>query len=424
MSETHVWKRAAIRMLSRCSPGARMRLTVKSAATVQLPPGKTDHVYFDDDIAGFGLRIREGGSRTWVYRYRIGRKQRGITLGSATSVPLALARTNAGALEAKVRLGHDPIADKQAARAEAGNTVGALIDQYLDARACDWRPNSARQVRRHLLSYAKPLHAMPVTALSQRDVATLLGAIAKNSGDISANRLRASLETFVGWVIRQGIRLPEGNVVSYTEKRKERSRSRVLTDADLRAVWNACDDTDHGAIVKLLLLTGQRAAEIGSLRWDEVHADRIELPGDRTKNKRPHVVPLNATAVAILEPLRMAGRVHVFGRDDSHGFRGWGVSKQRLDQRIAKSGATIAPWVVHDLRRSAASGMQRLGIRVEVIERVLNHTSGSFRGVAGVYQRDPLSADVRDALERWARHVTNVVAGRNQTIVPMKRRGA
>jgi integrase len=398
-----------------------MRLTVKSAATVRLPAGKTDHVEFDDDIAGFGLRVREGGARTWIYRYRIGSKQRSITLGSATSVPLALARANAGALEAKVRLGNDPTLEKETARAEAGNTVGALIDQYLDARASAWRPSSLRQVRRHLLVYAKPLHDLLINSMSQRNVAVLLDTIAKNSGDVTANRLRASLETFVGWVIRQGIRLPEGNVVSYTGKRKETSRSRVLTDAELKAVWTACDDTDHGAIVKLLLLSGQRAAEIGGLRWDEVKDDRIELPGERTKNKRPHSIWLSDPARAILDQFRRVGRVHVFGRDDTAGFRGWGVSKQRLDERIAKSGVTMAPWVVHDLRRSAASGMQRIGIRAEVIERTLNHVSGSFRGVAGVYQRDPMSADARDAFDRWGWHVMGLVEGRAATVVPMKR---
>jgi integrase len=398
-----------------------MKLTLKSATGIKLPLGKTDHVEFDDDIAGFGLRIREGGSRTWVYRYRVGSKQRSITLGSATSVPLALARENAGQLEAKVRLGGDPALDKQTARIAAGDTVGALIDEYLDARKSDWRPNSLRQVRRHLLAYAKPLHGLPIASMSQRNVADLLDKIAKNSGDISANRLRASLETFVAWVIRKGIRLPEGNVVSYTGKRKETSRSRVLSDAELKAVWGACDDTDHGCIIRLLILTGARASEIGSLRYEEIHDDQIELPASRTKNKRPHAIPLSDPAKAILDQFRMVGRTHVFGRDDVAGFRGWGVSKQRLDERIAKAGVTMAAFVVHDLRRSAASGMQRLGIRVEVIERILNHVSGSFRGVAGVYQRDPMSNDVRDALNRWAWHVMSIVEGRATTVVPMKR---
>jgi integrase len=399
-----------------------MKLTLKSVATIRLPAGKTDHVEFDDDIAGFGLRIREGGARTWIYRYRVGKKQRSITLGSATSVPLALARANAGALEAKVRLGQDPTLERETARAEAGNTVGALIDQYLDARASDWRPNSLRQVHRHLLVNAKPLHGMPITSMSQRNVAVLLDTIAKNSGDVTANRLRASLETFVAWVIRQGIRLPEGNVVSHTGKRKETTRARVLSDAELKVVWDALDDTDHAAIVKLLLLTGQRAAEIGSLRWDEVKDDRIELPGERTKNKRPHSVPLSDPARAILDRFRKGfGRVHVFGRDDAAGFRGWGVSKQRLDERIAKAGAPLAAWVVHDLRRTVATRMAELGVQPHIVEAVLNHVSGHKSGVAGIYNRATYDREKRAALNLWAEHVLAVVEERAPTVVPMKR---
>jgi integrase len=322
---------------------------------------------------------------------------------------LALARENAGQLEAKVRLGGDPALDKQTARAAAGDTVGALIDEYIDARTSDWRPNSLRQIRHHLLQYAKPLHGLPITAVSQRNVADLLDKIAKNSGEVASNRLRASLETFVAWCIRKGIRLPEGNVVSSTGKRKETSRSRVLNDSELKAVWNACDDTDHGRIVRLLLLTGQRAAEIGSLRWEEVHGDMIVLPGTRTKNKRSHIIPLSSPAKAILNGYRVLGRTFVFGRDDSHGFRGWGVSKQRLDERAAKANGAMPPWVVHDLRRTCATGMIELGIQPHIVEAVLNHVSGHKSGVAGIYNRAAYDTEKREALERWASHVLAVV---------------
>jgi integrase len=409
-----------------------MKLTAKSVVTLGLPAGRSDHVHYDDAVPGFGLRVRAGGSRTYVYRYRIGRRQRSISLGAVSAVPLARARTLAGELHAKVRLGGDPAADKQTARAEAGNTLGALIDQYIDSRTADWRPSSRRQVLRHLLRYAQPLHATPITAVTQRDIARLLDSIAKSSGSVTANRLRASLETLFAWVIGQGIRLPEGNPVSYTNKRRENSRARVLSDTELAAVWRACNDgTDHSSIVKLLMLTGCREAEIGGLRWDEVkdarpdlpHAQmQIELPGARTKNKRPHIVPLSSPAWAVLEPLRMAGRDYVFGRNDhSIGFKGWGVSRGRLEQRLRAADVAMPHWVLHDLRRSVASGMQRCGVRTEVIERVLNHVSGSFRGVAGVYQRDPLAADVRDALDRWAHHIMAIVEGRDATVVPMKR---
>jgi integrase len=244
--------------------------------------------------------------------------------------------------------------------------------------------------------------------------------VASNAGGATTNRVRSTLEAFLGWAIRQGHSLPQGNVASLAERRAEMPRDRMLNDAEIATVWNACRDDDYGAIIRLLILTGQREGEIGSLRWDEVKDDRIELPGSRTKNGRAHVIPLSAPAKTIIDKFRMAGRTFVFGRDDRNGFKGWGPAKTKLLERIAQAGTAMTPWVVHDLRRSAASGMQRLGIRVEVIERVLNHVSGVFRGVAGVYQRDPMSADVRDALDRWARHIVGVVEDKS-IIVPMRR---
>jgi integrase len=385
-----------------------MRLTVKSTADAKLPTGTTDTVFWDDDIAGFGLRIRKGGSRAWIYRYRIGNQQRSITLGNAKSVPLALARANAGQLEAKVRLGSDPAKDKETARIEANSTLGPLVNQYLDERKAEWRPNSLRQVRHHLLVHAKPLHRLPIGAVSQRSISSLLADIAKEH-PVTSNRVRASLSTFLSWVIRQGIKLPEGNVASYTQPRKEKSRERVLTDAEIGAVWHACRKDDHGNIVKLLLLTGQRQAEIGSLRWDEVQGSQIILPGERTKNKRPHIVPLSAPAAAILDRLRVVDRTLVFGRDDSHGFGGWGKSKKQLDKRIANGGAPIPHWTLHDLRRTAATGMIGLGIEPHHVEAVLNHVSGHRAGVAGIYNRSAYSAEKREALNLWAEHVLAIV---------------
>ena len=136
-----------------------MRLTVKAADGIQLDRGQKERIVFDDGVAGFGLRLREGGSRTWIYQYRIGSKQRRMVLGSAKSVPLGLARENACKLEAKVRLGGDPAADKDAARQEAENTFGALVDTYLKARKSEWRPRSEVEIRRHLTSHAKSLHS-------------------------------------------------------------------------------------------------------------------------------------------------------------------------------------------------------------------------------------------------------------------------
>src|SRR5262249_39436497 len=185
-----------------------MKLTVKTTEGIKLPKGKSDCIIFDDDIAGFGLRLREGGSRTWIYQYRIGKKQRRMVLGSAKSVPLSLARENAGRLEAKVRLGGDPAMERETARLEADNTFGALVGQYLEARKSEWRPRSEVEITRHLTKHAKSLHSMPIGAVSQRNVASLLTELAEGAGNVTSNRVRASLCAFLSWIIREGIRLP------------------------------------------------------------------------------------------------------------------------------------------------------------------------------------------------------------------------
>jgi integrase len=396
--------------------------TTKKVEGIQLPKGKTDHIEFDDDIPGFGLRIREGGSRTWIFQYRIGPKQRRMVLGSAKSAHLNLAemRKTASRLHGRVVLGQDPAMDKEAARIEAGNTVGALIDQYLETRKSDWRPRSEVEIRRHLTKHAKPLHSMPIASVSQRNVASLLNDIAKQSGDVTANRVRASLAALLGWAMGEGIRLPEGNVVAYTNKRQEKSRDRVLSDAELKQIWNACLNDHYGAVIRLLMLTGQRFNEIAALRWDEVHDEQIVLPGERTKNGRTHIVPLSEPAKTILANFPRANREHIFGRDDG-GFQGRSAAKAKLDERIAAGGRAIENWTPHDLRRSVATRMAELGVPPHIIEAVLNHVSGHKGGVAGIYNRATYDKEKREALNLWAEHVMALIEGRKAVVVPLKR---
>jgi integrase len=393
-----------------------MQFTVKTTAGIKLE-GKTERIVFDEDIRGFGLRLREGGSRTWIYQYRIGSKQRRMVLGSAKSVPLSLARENAGRLEARVKLGGDPAMDKEAARRSADETFGVLVDQYMAARRSKWRPNTEREVTRHLMKYSKSLHRFPIAAVSQKYVAELLDKLA---GDATRNRVRANLSTFFSWAIKKGIDLPKGNIASYTEKHRENSRTRVLSEGELRAIWGACRDNAFGAIVKLLLLTGQRKSEIGFLRWDEIREEQILLPGERTKNKRDHVVPLSDAAKEILEKFRADGRTHVFGRYDT-GFGGWNTAKRELDARIADAGNALPYWTLHDLRRTVATGMADLGVQPHIVEAVLNHVSGHKRGVAGIYNRATYDKEKREALNLWTEHVTALVEGRKAVVVPMKR---
>jgi integrase len=393
-----------------------MRLTIKTADGLKLPRGKADYIEFDDDIPGFGLRLRAGGSRTWIYQYRIGSKQRRMVLGSAKSVPVAVARKNAGELEARVKLGGDPAMYKETARRDADNTFGIMIERYLEARKSEWRPRSEAEIRRHLTMHAKSLHRLPITAVSQRDVAHLLGELAKEAGNVTSNRVRASLCAFLGWIIREGIRLPEGNVASYTNKREEKSRDRVLSDLELRTIWTACLDDDYGAVLKLLLLTGQRANEIAQLRWAEIDDDQIVLPAERTKNDRAHIVPLSEAAKAILGDFNAKARTYVFGRDDT-GFQGWSKAKEKID---ARTGDAVAHWTPHDFRRTVATRMADLGVQPHVIEAVLNHVSGHKSGVAGIYNRATYDREKREALNLWATHLLAVIEGKRSAVVPLR----
>jgi len=387
-----------------------MKLTVKEADGLKLKPGQKERIEFDDKVTGFGIRIRVGGSRTWIHQYRIGKKQRRMVLGSAKSVPLSLARENASKLEAKVKLGGDPAMEKETARSEASNTFGALVGQYLEARKSEWRERSRNEIERHLVKHAKPLNSMPIGAVSQRNVATLLADLAKETSDVTSNRVRASLCAFFGWAIREGVRLPEGNVASNTNKREERSRDRVLTDTELKTIWRACAEDDYGAVLKLLVLTGQRANEIAELRWDEIDNNQILLPAERTKNGRSHIIPLSEPAKAILAKASGADRKYVFGRDDT-GFQGWSKAKEKIDARIAEGKKPIAHWTPHDLRRTVATRMAELGVQPHIIEAVLNHVSGHKGGVAGIYNRATYDKEKREALNLWAAHVEALILG-------------
>lgn len=392
-----------------------MRFTQKDVDALDLPPRKTEAIIFDADLPGFGLRLRRGGSRVWIYQFKIGERHRRVTLGSATAIPLARARKNAADLHAKVRLGRDPAGEKDEARVRAAETVGAMLQTYIAHKRTRLRAGSLVNIQRHLLKHCRPLHGLQLAKADRRAIAARITAVAAGSGPVEANRVRASLAAFFAWCMRQG--MCEVNPVLGTDRQPERSRARVLDDDELRAIWNATKgDDDYSAIVRLLLLTGARASEIAALSWSEVVDDRITLPPARTKNAREHVIPLAAVARAIIDVRpRRAERDLIFGQRRDRPFAGWDLSKKALDARIG----AIAPWTHHDLRRTMATRMAEIGVMPHVIEAVLNHVSGHKHGVAGIYNRSTYEREKMIALDRWAEHVLATVEGRSTKIVPL-----
>jgi integrase len=398
-----------------------MHLTDKSVAALRLPAGKSEATYFDSELGGFGLRLRSGGAARWVYQYDFGPRTRRVTLGSTAALSAAQARAAAADLHHRVRLGADPASDKVERRIRAAETLGALLDVYLAGQREQIKPLSFVQKQRHLLKHCRPLHGLALTKVDRRAVAARLAAVATKSGPVEANRVRASLSAFFSWAIGQGF--AESNPVTGTVPRPEKSRDRVLSSAELKAIWAAtAGDDDYSAIVRLLLLAGCRADEIGSLSWSEVFGDRIVLPGTRTKNGRDHIVPLSAPAQAILKARpRMFGSDFVFGRGGKdRGFTGWSSTKMLLDARIKAAGTKVKPWTNHDLRRSVATHMAELGIAPHIVEAVLNHVSGHKHGVAGIYNRATYAAEKVAALTLWADKLLEIVEGRARKVVPLR----
>jgi integrase len=370
-----------------------MRLTSATVEALKLDKSVVDKIIFDDDVPGFGVRVRASGARTWVYQYKIRGRTRRLVLGQVSAIKVARAREIASELHAKVRLGGDPAAEKRESLRRSQNTFGILIDRFLEQY--NKRPKTVEEVTRHLKLYAAPLHSMPVDSITLRDVADLLTKLDKSSGSTTTNRVRSTLSAVFGWAMREGLAL--SNPVVNTNKRDEHPRDRVLSNDEIGRIWNSAGDDAFGTIIKLLILTGQRRSEISELRWSEIGADAIQLPAERTKNRRPHVVPLAPTARALLEKSPRNGE-GVFKSP------AWSTCKDELDKRSG-----VADWVIHDIRRSVATGMADIGIAPHIIEAVLNHVSGHKGGVAGIYNRSSYAAEKTAALARWDEHVASIV---------------
>jgi integrase len=385
-----------------------MHLNDRNAAAAVLPKGKAEAIIFDDDIPGFGVRIRGAGSRTWIFQYKIGPRHRRVTLGRISALPAVRAREIASELAAKVRLGGDPANDKAAARQVAGDTLAAALATYLPEKADAVRPATLVAITRHLQKHCRSLHRLPLTAIDRRTIAVALNSIAVKSGPIEANRVRSSLSGFFIWAMMQG--LLDSNPVAGTQSRPEKSRERVLSIDELRRIWDACDrdDDEISAITRLLILTAQRGGEIGGLRWDEIEGDRILLPLERVKNKREHLVPLSTAARAILDQRPRRGE-YVFGRFGDGPFRGWSRGKAAIDARLDAVGAELKSWTLHDLRRSAATHMAEQGLAPpHVIEAVLNHAKP---GVGGIYNRATYANEKRVALQKWSDYLAGKLIG-------------
>jgi len=398
----------------------------------------------DGALPGLYLIVQTSGRKSWAVRYRVGGRPKKLTLGPAIArrsteamtapkigEPMTLAEAREKAREAlgAVSEGADPGAAKKASQgALERDTVEAVSKKFIVAQKRINR-TGAETERAFRKEVWPVIGKKDLAAVTRRDAAKVVDGVFDRGAPAMANRLHANLRRFFEWAVERGYR-DDNPMQGMRKPHRQASRERVLSDEEIGLIWHAADRCGYPyeGIVKLLILTGQRRNEIAGLTRSEIvagKAPRLELPGDRTKNGRPHSVPVAPLALEVLKATpRLPSTDFVFTTTGRAAVSGWSRFKDRLDRLVGDVQAdqarergedtddlrALEAWTLHDLRRTAATGMARLGVDLPVVERILNHVSGSFGGVVGVYQRHDFEDEKRAALNLWAEHVARIVA--------------
>jgi integrase len=417
-------------------------LTQRAVETLKAPArGRVE--YFDRTLPGFGLRISDAGRKSWFVMYRVrGRKVR-ETIGTVATIPnVGDARQRAReSIELAQQGVHPAEAREEAEATEAARSITftTVADRYLVEHVeRNNRPSTIRETRRILNRDVKPKWGdRPIRDISRQDVNDLLDVIADRGALLQANRTLARLKTLFSWALDN--ELADADPTARVRKRvKEVPRDRALSPDEIRHFWAGCDKLGwpFGPLFKLLLLTAQRRDEVGAIEWRELDLEKRlwTIPRERAKNNRAHEVHLSDLAVQIIEALpQIVGQGSadgaptpeprlVFTNTGRTPVSGFSKAKERLDGHMFAmfrseltaagrdaSQAGVGEWILHDLRRTAATGMARLNIAPHVVDRILNHVSGTIRGVAAVYNRHAYLEERKAALEAWSRYVGTLV---------------
>ncbi|MDF0488826.1 tyrosine-type recombinase/integrase [Sphingomonas sp. H39-1-10] len=412
----------------------------KAAARQEIP---------DALVPGLYLVVQPSGKKSWAVRYRLAGKPQKFTVGSYPALDLPAAREEARSVLRAAAEGRDPCNEKRISKAAekappeaidrfmVEKVVATYITRYAKKRT---RERSWQETERLLNVEMVPdpatskrnaptLRGRDIREVTRSDLKAILDAVVDRGAEITANRVLAAMRHFFGWAVEREI-ITVSPCEGIKPPAEERSRDRVLTDVELAQIWREVEGLGDpfGPLIKLLALTGQRRSEVSGMTWGEIDLDEAlwTIPAARAKNGRAHAVPLSPQAVAILKALpRVRSKAgYVFTTTGETSVSGLSKAKQRIDAALLKAAQKAATeagedpesvqpierWTLHDLRRTAATGMARLKHPVAVVEKVLNHISGSFRGIVGVYQLYDFADEKRAALADWASHVERVTS--------------
>ena len=405
--------------------------TVRSVEAAQPNPDKRVEIP-DGGLPGLYLAVQPTGRKTWVVRYRHEGKPKKLTLGRWPAIGLADARTLAREALFEVAMGEDPAGAKKAAKAaqsDDSRNVEKIIARYL--REYAQRTRSFRQTKGLLEGrVVKAWRGRQIDSITRRDVSQLLDGI---EGPAASNFTFRHVRRLFNWSVEVGI-LDASPCVGLKERHRIASRDRVLTEPELRAFWQATETLGFPFqhLFRLLALTAQRRGEVATMRWRDVPELDGPLPiwvipAAIAKNGKEHSVPLSSQAVASLKLLRAQTPPELrkpehflFTTTGDTSVTGFSKAKRALDAQMRAllrednpdlpSDELLRDWRTHDLRRTAASGMAALGVRIEITEAVLNHRSGTISGIVAVYQRYDFAPEKREAITQWADHLEKIIS--------------
>ncbi|WP_425416969.1 tyrosine-type recombinase/integrase [Oricola indica] len=364
---------------------------------------------WDGRVSGFGLRVSPSGTKAFVLVYRHAGRPKRMTLGRYPDLSLAEARSRAFEAKGMIASGIDPKPAKPVEESRDHSfvsVVGDFIERHAKRKTRSWQ-QTEQILHREFVSV---LGKQSIEEIEKRDVARILDGIVDRGSPSAANHAFRIIRKFFNWCVEQGL-VDVSPVMGLKPPAKSVDRDRVLSDNEVARIWIASDQVPYpyGTIVKLLLLTGQRRDEVVSMRRDELDLDNAHwtIAAERTKNGKPNEVPLSPQAVQLLRDAPEWVSEFVFparGRPE-RSFSGFSKSKKALD---AASGVT--DWRLHDLRRTLATGLARLGTDPHVVEHILNHQTGTLSQVARIYNRHSYLPEKREALCKWADHIEGIVA--------------
>jgi integrase len=364
---------------------------------MKIPAGQKDIA-----IAGFpGLYLRPGpgGRKAWCIIYRLNGKAKRWTFGTYPGTSIADAHDKWREVRIEIEAGRDPSLSLTQKR--ASTTFVDVAAEWLKRDQAENRTKN--EAKRIIDKYVVPAWSgLDIHEIGRRQILDLTDSIKDQGKPIQALRVHARLHRLFRWAVSRGI-LQMSPMMGMDKPASEVKRDRVLTDGELVAVWRGAEQLGFpfGTAVQFLILTGARREEIGQLKWSEIADNTISLKGDRTKNGKPHDIPLSAPALAILKDVpRIGDSDYVFTTNAKTPISGWSRAKSDLDKA-----ASVTDWRIHDLRRVVATGLQKLGTPLQVTEAVLGHISGSRAGIVGVYQKHAYADEKRVALDAWGRYV-------------------